>query len=118
MHPVLPFSSQYVGKDYETSNDGSDFDGGATRPARVVGSAMRYGDCPSGADRYEQRRIARNPVIGPSGVSPRSSYPRRIPTCKSETSEADRIGPKRGPNLSSSSSSSEEELEVDEGDVR
>ncbi|CAO2148689.1 unnamed protein product [Urochloa humidicola] len=62
------------------------------RPARGVGSAMRNGNCSSSAtDKYEQRRMARNPAIGPNGVSPRSSYPRRIPTCKSETNEADRI---------------------------
>ncbi|TKW00412.1 hypothetical protein SEVIR_8G107100v4 [Setaria viridis] len=59
--------------------------GGATRPARGVGSAERYGNYASpAADQYEQRRIA-------NGVSPRSSYPKRIPTCKGETSEADRI---------------------------
>ncbi|CAN6371724.1 unnamed protein product [Urochloa humidicola] len=64
---------------------------GAMRPARGVGSAMRNGNCSSATDKYEQRRMARNPAIGPNGVSPRSSYPRRIPTCKSETNEADRI---------------------------
>lgn len=66
--------------------------GGATRPARVVGSAMRYGNSSSSAaNQYEQRRTAKKPAIGPTGVSPRGSYSRTIPTCKSETSEADRI---------------------------
>ncbi|CAL4984716.1 unnamed protein product [Urochloa decumbens] len=66
--------------------------GGAMRPARGVGSAMRYDNCSSSAaDQYEQRRLARNLAIGPNGVSPRSSYSRRIPTCKSETGEAERI---------------------------
>ncbi|XP_062198295.1 mitogen-activated protein kinase 15 [Phragmites australis] len=66
--------------------------GSAMRPGKVVGSAMRYGSCSSSAaDQYEQRRIARNPAIAPNGVSPRNSYPRRIPTCKSETCEAERI---------------------------
>lgn len=65
--------------------------GGATRAARV-GSAVRYGNSSSSAaNQYEQRRIPKNPAIGASGVSPRGSYSRRIPTCKRETSEADRI---------------------------
>ncbi|XP_066383066.1 mitogen-activated protein kinase 15 isoform X1 [Miscanthus floridulus] len=66
--------------------------GGATRPARVVSSAMRYGNSSSSAaNQYEQRRTAKNPAIGATGISPRSSYSRTIPTYKSETSEADRI---------------------------
>jgi len=66
--------------------------GGASRPARVVGSAMRYGNSSSSvAYQYEQRRTAKNPAIGATGVSPRGSYSRTIPTCKSETSEADKI---------------------------
>jgi hypothetical protein len=47
---------------------------GATRPARGIGSSVRYGNHPPlAADQYEQRRIARNPAICSNGVSSRSS---------------------------------------------
>jgi mitogen-activated protein kinase 1/3 len=66
--------------------------GGATRTGKFVDSAMRYGNYSSSAtEQYEQRRTARNSTIIPNGVSPRGSYPRRVPTCKSRTSEAERI---------------------------
>uniref|UniRef100_A0A0A9BDW2 mitogen-activated protein kinase n=1 Tax=Arundo donax TaxID=35708 RepID=A0A0A9BDW2_ARUDO len=66
--------------------------GGASRPGKVVGSTMRYGNYSSAAaEQYEQRRIARNSTIVPNGASPRSSYPTRVPTCKREIREAERI---------------------------
>jgi mitogen-activated protein kinase 1/3 len=66
--------------------------GGATRTGKFVDSAMRYGNYSSSAtEQYEQRRTARNPTVIPNGVSPRGSYPRRVPTCKSGTNEAERI---------------------------
>nr|ABC54586.1 mitogen-activated protein kinase 2 [Triticum aestivum] len=62
------------------------------RPGKVVGSALRYGNCStSGTEQYEQRRVVTSQGIVPNGVPSGSSYPRRNNTCKSETGEAERI---------------------------
>jgi mitogen-activated protein kinase 1/3 len=50
--------------------------GGAARPGKVVGSALRYGNCStSTAEQYEHRRTDRNPALATNTVSPRGSYP-------------------------------------------
>ncbi|KAF6993700.1 hypothetical protein CFC21_010557 [Triticum aestivum] len=62
------------------------------RPGKVVGSALRYGNCSTpGTEQYEQRRVITSQGVVPNGVPSGSSYPRRNNTCKSETGEAERI---------------------------
>uniref|UniRef100_A0A0D9XR57 mitogen-activated protein kinase n=1 Tax=Leersia perrieri TaxID=77586 RepID=A0A0D9XR57_9ORYZ len=66
--------------------------GGPARPGKVVGSVLRYGNCStSTAEQYEHRRTTRNPALATNNVSPRGTYPRRNPSCKTETGDSERI---------------------------
>ncbi|KAL5204527.1 hypothetical protein ABZP36_009398 [Zizania latifolia] len=65
---------------------------GAARPGKAVGSVLRYGNCStSTAEQYEHRRTARNPAPATNNISPRGSYHRRNPSCKTETGDSERI---------------------------
>ncbi|XP_058210889.1 mitogen-activated protein kinase 15-like isoform X1 [Rhododendron vialii] len=61
--------------------------GGAARPAKGVSAVLRYNNC--GSEVLDQRRTAaRNPAVPTQyPINPSSSYPRRIPGCKSEKGE-------------------------------
>ncbi|KAI0518624.1 hypothetical protein KFK09_006060 [Dendrobium nobile] len=59
--------------------------GTALRPGKANASMLRQNNSTnSGADPFEQRRIARNPITNPQFNSSNCSYPRRNPSCKNE----------------------------------
>lgn len=65
----------------------TDFDAGAARPGKVVGSVLRFNNCgaAAAAETLEQRRMVRNPAVPTQYTAATGcSYPRRNASCKNE----------------------------------
>ncbi|KAF9604703.1 hypothetical protein IFM89_009139 [Coptis chinensis] len=58
--------------------------GSAAKPGKVVGSVMRYNNCGTSAEMYQQRRMISDPSLPAQFTTPGNSYPRRNSSCKSE----------------------------------
>ncbi|PIA39297.1 hypothetical protein AQUCO_02600030v1 [Aquilegia coerulea] len=66
--------------------------GAAAKPGKVVGSVLRYDNCGTAAEVYQQRRMISDPSLPAQFTTP-ASYPRRNSSCKTEREDEGLDGP-------------------------